>query len=191
MKVGIGDLETSSLNADGGILLCCCIKPYDCYITGRKTKITTLRADSYKTWKTNKTNQKEFIKDVLDALDEYDILVFHNGQWFDKGFMNAKATEYDLEPIFRYKKLIDPCLISRKHFKLGRNSLAAIIDYLRIPVKKTPIELHTWTKAALESDIKCMDKIVEHCQHDIITLELVYDRLRRLIDKVDKGGSSF
>lgn len=191
MKVGIFDLETSGFFADSSILLCCSVKPYDCYITGRKQKVTTLRADSYPTWKNNKTNEKKFIQDVLDVLDEYDILIAHNGEYFDKTYLNTKATGFDLEPIMRYKKTIDPCLAARKHLKLGRNSLAAIIDYLHIPVKKTPIELHIWTKAALEGDKKCMDKIVEHCEHDVVTLELVYDRMRKLIDKIDKRGSSY
>ena len=191
MKVGIFDLETSGFFADSAILLCCSVKPYDCYITGRKSKVKTIRADNYPSWKLNKTNEKKFIEDVLNELDEYDILVAHNGQWFDKGFMNAKAIQYGLTPILRFKKIIDPCLASRRHLRLGRNSLAAIIDYLRIPVKKTPIELHVWTQAALEGNKACMDRIAEHCEADIITLELVYDKMRKLIDKIDKNGSSF
>ncbi len=191
MKVGIFDLETSGFFADSAILLCCSIKPYDCYITGRKTKVKTLRADTYPAWKLNKTNEKKFIEDVLDELDNYDILVAHNGEYFDKGFMNAKAIQFGLEPVMRFKKSIDPCLASRRHLRLGRNTLAAIIDYLHIPVKKTPIELHVWTQAALEGSVKCMDRIVEHCEHDVVTLELVYDKLRSLVDKIDKRGSSF
>lgn len=185
MKLAIADLETSGFYADSSILLCCSIKDYHTH------KVTTLRADKYKNWKTKKTIEKPFIEDVLNALDDYDILVFHNGEFFDKGYMNAKAVQYGLYPVLRAKKTIDPVLVSRRHLRLGRNSLAALIDYLRVPVKKTPIELSVWTQAALEGDTECMDKIVKHCEHDVITLHSVYDKLRDLIDKIDKRGSSF
>lgn len=190
MKVGIFDLETSGFCADSSILLCCSIKTY-LPKPAKALPVKTLRADSYKNWKHKKTQEKEFIKDVLDELDTYNILVAHNGEFFDKGFLNAKALQYELRPVMRTVKTIDPWRVAKRHLRLGRNSLAAIIDYLDIPVKKTPIELKVWTRAALEGDRKCMDKIVTHCEHDVITLEMVYDRCRSLIDKIDKQGSAF
>lgn len=185
MKIGIFDLETSGFYADSSILLCCSIKQYE------KKGISTIRADKFKTWNTNKSNEAEVIKKVADELNEFDILIAHNGQWFDKGYFNAKCLQYEITPVLRFKKLIDPVLISRRHLRLGRNTLAALIDYLQIPVKKTPIELHKWIKASHDGDKKCMDLISVHCEHDVITLEKVYNRLRKLIDKIDKSGSAY
>ena len=185
MKVGIFDLETSGFYADSSILLCCSVKTY------LQNDVRTIRADRYPNWKTGRTQEKQFVLAVLNELDGYDILVAHNGEYFDKGYLNAKAIQYGLYPVMRAIKTIDPLLISRRHLKLGRNSLAALIDYLHIPVKKTPIELHVWTKAALEGNKACMDKIVEHCEHDIMTLEKVYDKIRDLVDRIDKRGSSY
>jgi len=185
MKIGIFDLETSGFYADSSILLCCSIKQYE------KKGVKTIRADQSKSWDKEKSNEKETIEKIARELDEFDILIAHNGQWFDKGYFNAKCLQYNLPPILRFKKLIDPVLISRRHLRLGRNTLAALIDYLQIPVKKTPIELHKWIKASHDGDRKCMDLISVHCEHDVITLEKVYERLRKLIDKIDKSGSSF
>lgn len=185
MKIGIFDLETSGFYADSSILLCCSIKQYE------KKGVKTIRADQSKSWDKEKSNEKETIEKIAKELDEFDILIAHNGQWFDKGYFNAKCLQYNLPPILRFKKLIDPVLISRRHLRLGRNTLAALIDYLQIPVKKTPIELHKWIKASHNGDRKCMDLISVHCEHDVITLEKVYERLRKLIDKIDKSGSSF
>lgn len=185
MKIGIFDLETSGFYADSSILLCCSIKQYE------KKGVKTIRADQSKSWDKEKSNEKETIEKIAKELDEFDILIAHNGQWFDKGYFNAKCLQYNLPPILRFKKLIDPVLISRRHLRLGRNTLAALIDYLQIPVKKTPIELHKWIKASHDGDRKCMDLISVHCKHDVITLEKVYERLRKLIDKIDKSGSSF
>ena len=177
MKIGIFDLETSGFYADSSILLCCSIKQYE------KKGVKTIRADQSKSWDKEKSNEKETIEKIAKELDEFDILIAHNGQWFDKGYFNAKCLQYNLPPILRFKKLIDPVLISRRHLRLGRNTLAALIDYLQIPVKKTPIELHKWIKASHDGDRKCMDLISVHCEHDVITLEKVYERLRKLIDK--------
>jgi len=185
MRTGIFDLETGGFYADSSILLCCCVKEY------RKSHIFTTRADNYKSWDKEKTNEKDMIVATAKMLDEFDILVAHNGQSFDKGYFNAKCLEYGVKPILRYKKLIDPVRLARRHLRLGRNTLAAIIDYFQIPVKKTPIELHLWIKATHNSDRKAMDTIVTHCDHDIKTLDIVYDKLKPLIDKIDNKGSEF
>lgn len=185
MEQALFDLETNGFYADSSILLCCCIKPY------KEDKITTIRADKFKSWKNQRTNERETIEKIAYELDKYDILIAHNEERFDKKYFNAKCMQYGIRPILRFKKIIDPIQLSWKHLKLGRNSLAALIDYLEIPVKKTPIELNKWLRAAMNGDKKCMDTIVTHCEHDVITLEKVYMKLRLLVDKIDNRGSSY
>lgn len=185
MKIGIFDLEMSSLNADGGIILCCSIKQHE------KKGVTCIRADSFDAWEKNRTNEKELIQAISDELDKYDILVAHNGERFDKKFFNAKCLQYRLKPILRFKKLIDPVQLSWRHLRLGRNTLAALIDYLEIPVRKTPLELHRWLEASLEGSKKAMDIICDHCNHDVITLDEVYIRLKGLVDRIDNRGSAW
>lgn len=185
MRIGIFDLETSGFYADNSILLCCSSKPY------LVEETTTTRADQFPSWKECKTDERDVIAAVVEQLRPYDILIAHNGEWFDKGYLNAKCMQFGIEPILRWKKSIDPCQLSRRHMRVGRNSLAALIDFLEVPVKKTPIELRKWLKAAMNSDIECMDLIVEHCEYDIKTLEAVYDRLRGLVDKIDSRGSAY
>jgi DNA polymerase III epsilon subunit-like protein len=131
------------------------------------------------------------VEKVAYELDKYDILVAHNEERFDKKYFNAKCLQYGIRPILRQKKVIDPIKLSWNHLRLGRNSLAALIDYLEIPVKKTPIELHKWLKAALDGDRKCMDLIVTHCEYDVITLEKVYRKLKALVDRIDNRGSAW
>jgi uncharacterized protein YprB with RNaseH-like and TPR domain len=195
MKIGIADFEMGGLYADSSILLCCSIETYVTPDERRKNRgtkdIVTLRADSYKSWKTNRTNESEFISDVAKKLDEYDILVFHNGERFDKKYFNAKCLQYNIKPIMRYKKLIDPCQIAWRHIRVARKSLASLISFFKIPVKKTPIDFHEWMDAYINGSKKAMDTICEHCEYDILTLREVYDCVRILIDKVDSKGSAF
>lgn len=185
MRTAVFDLETFSFYADSGIVLCACIKEYG------SSKITTIRADQFSTWKKERSNNKPVIEAIVKELDKYDILVAHNGQYFDKRWLNTACLEYHLFPVCRSKKFIDPVLISRKHLRMGRNSLAALLDHFDIPVKKTPIILKYWIKAVMDGNQKCMDDIVRHCRQDILALELLYDRVRPLVDKIDNRGSAF
>ena len=185
MKVAIFDLETFGFYADAGIVLCGCIKEYG------KSKVTTIRADDFPSWKKEKSNNRSVIEAIVKELDQYDILVAHNGQYFDKRWLNTACLEYGLFPICRAKKFIDPVLISRKHLRMGRNSLAALLDHFDIPIKKTPLELKQWLKATLDGNQTCMNTIVAHCKQDILALEMLYDRVRPLVDKIDNRGSAF
>ena len=185
MRSCIFDLETFGFHADSGIILCGCIKEYG------SGKITTIRADEFPTWQKEKSNNRAVVEGIVKELDKYDILIAHNGQYFDKRWLNTSCIEYGLYPICRLKKFIDPVLLSRKHLRMGRNSLAALLDHFDIPVKKTPVELKLWTKAALDSNAACMQKIVTHCLHDVRSLEMFYDKVRPLIDKIDNRGSAF
>ena len=186
MKVAIYDLETSAFDAQGGVILCCTIKEYG---TGKKLK--TFRGDDYPTWKRTRSNDKPITIDILNYLNGYDILVAHNGEWFDKGFLNSKAIEYNLSPVVRQKKSIDPMQIAKRYMRLGRNALGILINYLDIPHQKSPVSLTVWRRASHDGDKTSMDYIVHHCEQDVKALEGVYDRLRPLIDKVDKQGSRF
>lgn len=185
MKIAIYDLETSSFYANNGIVLCAVVKEYG------KNIHRVFRADKYKNWKYEKSNNSFLIKDLIEYLDTFDIVVAHNGEHFDKTFLNTKCIKYGFKPILRLKKSIDPVLSARRHLKMGRNSLASLIDYFDIEYHKTPIEFAHWIKASHDSNSKSMDIIVKHCVMDVKSLEKVYDKLRPLIDKIDNKGSSY
>lgn len=185
MVIKIFDIETSNLNADFGIVLCACVKTYG------KPGVTTFRADQYKTWKTGKSDDSPLVKDLVKNLDDADILIAHNGQYFDKAFLNAKCVKYNIKPVLRWKKFIDPVLLARRHMKVGRNSLASLIAFLETTVSKSPITPGHWNRAALDSDRKALGAIVRHCDRDVRSLEEVYDKVRGLVEKINSGGSAY
>jgi len=185
MKVACFDLETSSLYANSGIILCASIKPYG------SRKITTFRADKYPSWKTNKSDNEDLVRAIMAELAEYDILIAHNGQYFDKAWLNTVCLKYDLIPALRSVKFVDPVLLARRHLRMARNSLAALIDYFDIQEEKSPIRFAYWIEASHDGNKKSLDYIVKHCEKDVIALERVYDKVRRLVKQIDDGGSAF
>ena len=184
MKTGIFDIETSSLYANTGIILCAQIKTY-----GSK-ELKTVRADKFKNWKTRKSDNREVVMAVMEALDDYDILVAHNGQYFDKAWLNSACLKYGLPPRLRFEKFVDPCQQARRHLRLARNSLSALLEYFDIPENKTPIRFNHWLTASLDSDRKAMGYIVEHCQRDVLVLEKAYGRTRKLIKEINERGGA-
>lgn len=185
MNICTFDLETSTLDANTGIILCAAVKQ----LNNKNVKV--IRADKYPNWKTKKSNNKEVVKDIMNELDQYDILIAHNGQRFDKAFLTALCLKYDIEPSLRFKKLIDPVLSARRHLKLNRNSLVSLIDFLDVPDKKTGIDFKHWIQASLDSNTTSMDYIVDHCVADVKALEQVYQKIERVIFRIDEKGSYY
>lgn len=152
-------------------------------------KVTTIRADKFKSWKNNRTNQQEVTQAIMDHLEDYDCLIGHNAQWFDKKFLNALCLKYHIDPALRNKKMIDPVLLSRRHLQLSGNSLAYLIEFLNVSEKKTPIQWKHWMLAAFEGNSHSMDYISTHCVADVKSLYSVYEKLRKLVGTIDNKGS--
>lgn len=192
MRVAIFDLETSSLYANTGILLCACIKAYG------EDKVTTIRADEFPEWETNRSNNEPVIRKALDVLlggndpeKGFDIFVAHNGMYFDRAMLNTWALKYKLPITLRFSRMIDPVMLLRRHCRLASNSLASAIDFFDIPHKKTPVDFSHWQRAALDGNRKSLGYIVEHCKYDVRALEALYNIAKRLVKGIDEKGSSF
>jgi hypothetical protein len=186
MKTAIFDLETSSLYADTGILLCAVIKEY-----GSKGKPTIIRADQFPEWKTQRSNCKPAVKKTIEALLGYDIFVAHNGQFFDKTMLVSWALKFGLRVDLRFSRFIDPVLLARRHMRLSRRSLGNVLQFFNIVEEKTPIRWEYWMKSALDGDSRSLDYIVKHCVADVSLLEKAYDIAKRLVKGIDERGSSF
>lgn len=186
MRTAIFDLETSSLFADTGILLCAVVKEYR-----SKAAPIVVRADKFPEWKTQRSNCKPVVQATLKALEDFDIYVAHNGQFFDKTILTSWALQMGQRVDLRFAKFIDPVMLARRHMRLSRRSLHNLLQFLKIPEKKTDILWAHWMRATLDGDIKSLDYIVEHCVADVVALEKAYDQVKRLVKTVDERGSSF
>ncbi len=187
MRTAIFDLETSSLYADTGILLCAVIKEY-----GTKKPPIIIRADTFTSWKHHRSNCEGIVLATLLALDDFDIYVAHNGQWFDKTMLTSWAMKYKQRRLsLRFAKFIDPVMLARRHMRINRNSLHSLLQFLDIPEQKTAILWKHWMRATLEGNRKSLGYIVQHCVADVLALEKAYDIAKSLVKTVDERGSSF
>lgn len=193
MKTVVFDIETFSLYANTGILLCAVCKE-----VGHGGKIKVFRADDYPQWKTNHSNSEPIVRALTEYLvgnDEpdsgFDIFVAHNGVYFDRAMLTTWALRYNIPAALRFAKFIDPVLLLRRHCRLTRNSLNEAISYFKIPHKKTPIDWDHWMLAAFEKNRESLNYIVEHCIADVKALEALHNITKRLVKGIDEKGSSF
>src|SRR5882757_10661149 len=119
------DIETTSLTADLGVILCACGKD-------QANRKFTYRIDEMakSDWrKGHRGYDKPIIERLIKELTKYDIIVAHNGTGFDLPFIRSRAIYWSL-PRVPDIKIIDPLKILWDKFRLKRNSLGSISDFI-------------------------------------------------------------
>lgn len=125
-----------------------------------------------------KEDDSRIVKDLWKLFDEADIIVAHNGNYFDIPRMNSRFVINGLpspSPYFR----VDTCNVAKKQFGFSSNKLDALAGYFDIPCKlDTTFEL--W-RDCLKGDQEALDYMVTYNKKDVEILEQVYLRLRSYI----------
>lgn len=177
------DLETTSLNANFGIILCGVVKP-----AGGKPKV--FRADRLnEDWSTKRSDDSKITLALAKELSKYDILIAHNGANFDIPYLRTRLAYWKLGS-FPKKKLLDPYRIARNQFRMSSNSLSSLSDFLT-KSEKTPVSGQVWVKAFMDGCKKSMDYIVDHCIKDVDMLEQLVDFLKDYSTVFDGRGSGW
>ena len=176
-KILLWDIESTSLNADFGTILCIGWKWLG------KNKIHVADRDQFgsEPWDDGGLVQ-HFVE---TAYDKADYTVAHYGSRFDLPMVVTKCLFYDL-PVPTPKPLVDTWWISRKNLKLHNNRLDSISKWLaqldsKVDDLKTGILPEQWRRAMCGCR-KSMKYVKDHCYQDIVVLENVFNKLRPLAD---------
>lgn len=167
MRLAIFDLETSTFGfkANSGFILCCGIKEL-----GKPVRM--LVRDNMRP---NPLNDRKLVKQIYDELSQMDMLVTHNGKWFDIPFLNSRLLKWGLPPLPPIPHF-DTCDLAYKRLKI-KNSLEAIGEYLDCKTAKHKVSFDKWVQA-YAGDAKALAQIVKHCVNDVKLTEQVYIKLR-------------
>ena len=180
MQITVFDLETSSLKANFGVVLCGVVKP----IGG---EFRVFRLDNF----TDKwSNDSPLVETLINELSSPLVLVAHNGVRFDRPFLNARATRWDIPPLTPRGRIIDPVVLARKHFAMSWNGLESLSVFLQTEHRKSPVDGELWLRAILDHDELALDEIVAHCINDVLVLEEVVTKLQPFIGKIQEWGSA-
>lgn len=176
------DLETSSLNANFGIVLCGVIQ-------SGEGDLTVFRGDEYESWESRRSDDSQLVADIVAALEGFDIVVAHNGLNFDLPYLRTRLARWGLPPM-KPLKLVDPVRVSRSKLRMSSNSLKSLLDLFGLN-QKTEVAGDLWMRAALDGDREAMDYIVEHCVKDVEMLAELLDRVKGYCSVFDQRGSGW
>lgn len=179
------DIETTNLDPMFGILLCTVVKPWG------GTEYDTKLFRNYE----QGTNDKEVLEATIEELEKYQILVAHNGVFFDRKFINGRALYHRIAPLNPRGKIIDPWRLAKNHLNFRGNSLDRLSDFFGCREKKTVVDGEIWMRAGYERGYTergaaAMEYIVEHCIKDVDVLEEVASYMMPFTGNIQPWGSA-
>lgn len=181
IRIGYLDLECSHLKADIGILLTWCIKREG----GAILEGSITRSDIRKAKKGDE--DRRVVRECVEALNEFDIVVTYYGSRFDIPFLRTRAVSMGLAfPPFGAVKHIDAYDILRHRFCLLSKKLVHCCKALLGKTDKTTIEWPIWREAA-RGDAKALAYILEHNRADVRDLEKLYLAVKNYTRRVERS----
>ncbi len=171
VKVAILDIETSSLEADAGILV------------GAGLSSDAGTSEYFQVKRT--TEEKEALVRLTKRLQEYDILVTWNGRSFDIPFLTTRLLKHNMDPRpVAGKRHIDLNEVVKSRLRLTFTYLDHVCDFFGIAKKKSPMgmDVPQLYVRALEGERKALGVIKEHCLDDLEATRKVYLRLKPLLE---------
>ncbi len=168
-RIGFFDIETSDLKADIGNMISWAIKPM-----GEKVKFSCWTRKEAIDWT---KMDRRVMKELIEELHNYDLIVTYFGTGFDIKFIRARAMILGLKgfPQFGQLKHFDLYYAVRNKLALHRNSLASATAALGIE-GKTPLPISIWGRGRLGYKDALKD-IEVHNREDVIILEDLYEEM--------------
>jgi uncharacterized protein YprB with RNaseH-like and TPR domain len=167
-KLGILDIESSSLVCDYGIIWSYCIKEEDGEIISNVIKPAELKNHIY---------DKRLLSDFCQDVRKFDRVVTWYGGGFDLPMLRSRCLKWDLPfPIFNEIKHTDAWKIAKFKLKLHSNRLGVVAEFFGIPAKQHPLKSDIWLQA-FGGEQKALDYIVVHNKEDVITTERVWKKI--------------
>jgi uncharacterized protein YprB with RNaseH-like and TPR domain len=173
-NVVVFDIETTSLDANRGHILCAAAKRVG------QSKVYTWRLDENPLWGERLENPDaweydlpiaEGLRDMLESAKA--VVAYYGGYMkFDVPFVNTRLMRWGAAPL-RQMTVVDPYQMAKSKLKLARTNLDSVSTLLGCKHKKTHVPWEEWHRAKF-GDSKALDKLLKYNINDVHTLEDVY-----------------
>lgn len=137
-------------------------------------KQTTMALPDYKGYRVGSEDDKALITHIWKLLDEADIVVWQNGDKFDRTKINARFIKHGLGPPTPYKT-VDTLKEARKTFGFPSKKLDAMGEYMGIGRKVHTGGFKLW-QDCMKGDPSAWRKMKVYCAQDVRLTEAVYLR---------------
>lgn len=189
MKIAAFDIETTSLRAMMGRILCASFFPvYNAEPNELRIapKAYTLRGDKapFRDPEDN-INDTALCVALRDELEKYNMILTWNGKQFDVPFLNARlarAGERVFKPQFHLDLMYYAGGVS---MRVGSRKLVNVQKYLGLATEKTDISWDQWQRAAT-LDRQAMNEVVEHCEADVVVLAQAYHKMLPFVANIHR-----
>jgi uncharacterized protein YprB with RNaseH-like and TPR domain len=166
IRIAMLDIESTSLDASYGRLVCVCFKFTD------EVDVRTVRVRFYR-------EEAEALKVIKKFYDEADIICTWNGKIFDIPYLNARLLHHGLAPLDPSKMHKD-LMYEAKKLRFRGARLDNISKDLRTETAKYDVPAWRWVLAA-EGNVNSINEIVTHCEHDVILTQEMFEYLKPMI----------
>jgi len=170
-RIVVLDIETSSLEADAGIVVGAGLLPE----TGKSEYFEAKRTDQ----------EKGLLVKLLKRLEACDVIVTWSGRGFDTPFLTTRLLKHGLDPLpLLAKTHLDLNEVVRSRLRLTFTYLDHVCDFFGIERDKGPMGLevpHLFVKA-LEGDERALKSIRDHCLDDLKVTREVFLKLKPLLE---------
>lgn len=141
----------------------------------------------YSVFQSSPGNDKTAVKKLVQAINEADEIVYHNGDKFDLPWIRTQALIHGIPMRPRYKTQ-DTLKIARRAFRFNSNRLDYLGKKLGVGAKiKTEFDL--W-KDAVKGNKKALEKMGKYCEGDVGLLERVWLKLKNHVPAKTHYGVS-
>lgn len=132
------------------------------------TKVVNLKWDSTQ-------SDEKLVKQFYKVAEEADVIVGHNGDSFDKKWINTRLAYYE-HPTIRHVDTEDTLKMCRRQFNMASFRLDYICKFFKIPGKlSTSSDL--WERVVRFNDRKALKEMGEYCDNDVIILDKLWKRI--------------
>ena len=139
-------------------------------------------------------SDKQLCLSIKAELNKYDYLVGYYSLGYDKPFISARLLKHGYEPLQRQLHT-DLYRIVKKVFYFALNSrmLVTVCEHLGIK-GKTRVEPALWEDMKYASQKQkdiALKSCMAHCLADVVTLEKVYDRLKKNVVSISLAWKEY
>lgn len=166
------DIEATQLNADLGSTLCASVKPY-----GKKPYTFRIKAVG---------NDVKVVRDLKDALEEYQCWLTYYGKGFDLPFINTRLLKWGYPPI-ESRHHIDLFFTLKANTKMSSKGLGRYASLLGTDDQKMGVSQNVWSEMGFKVATH-MPTMVRRCESDTEVLEALYNKTKHIIKEIKKGA---
>lgn len=163
LKAAVFDIEVMDFRS-GGLLnhmICTSVLPLD------SDDVTTLKLKF-----SDNGDDVRLLKDTVNELCKYDILIGHNIIAFDFNWLNSRLMYHDLPPMPKRWLYYDTYFAAKRMaIKSARKSLGFLGDYFKLEGDKTAVMPVAWQRVASRNKNEFnigLREIVYHCEQDVL-----------------------